>query len=124
MMLLYIDRCRVTRLLGRTSVAWWSVIKRLQREHRHVRSFQQEVDDAGGILSRVDRGIREVAIDKIVGSVSRWQNLRSDFFYRTGQAMTRRFYRVGEAMAAGKPLPPLDLYKLKRPAGRSGNEPP
>jgi CRP-like cAMP-binding protein len=82
------------------------------------------VQDAGGIVSRVDRGIREVATERIVGSVSRWQNLRSDFFYRTGKAMTQRFERVGQAMAAGKALPPLDLYKLKRPAGTSGQVAP
>ena len=105
-------------------MAWWSVIKRLRRGHRPARGFEQAVQDAGGVVSRVDRGIREVATDRIVGSVSRWQNLRSDFFYRTGKAMTQRFDRIGQAMAAGKALPPLDLYKLKRPAGKSGQEAP
>ncbi|HLZ27099.1 MAG TPA: protein kinase [Chloroflexota bacterium] len=105
-------------------MAWWSLIERLRRGHRRVRGFDQAVRDAGGVVSRVDRGIREVATDRIVGSVSRWQNLRSDFFYRTGQAMTQRFVRIGQAMAAGKALPPLDLYKLKRPASTSGQAAP
>jgi CRP-like cAMP-binding protein len=81
--------------------------------------------DAGGPSSRVDRGIQAVPVERIVGSVSRAQNLRSDFFYRTGQAMTARFYRVGQAMAAGKLLPPLELYKLRWPRGAAaGRAPP
>jgi CRP-like cAMP-binding protein len=51
-------------------------------------------------------------VEAIVGSIGRWQALRSDFLYRTGQAMTQRFYRVGQAMQAGKALPPIEVYKL------------
>src|SRR5207249_1375790 len=47
--------------------------------------------------------------------VGRSHNLRSDFFYKTGQAVTARFRRVGQAMAEGKSLPPLELYKVKEP---------
>jgi len=90
-----------------------SLLRRLRRPHRGLRSFEHALRDAGGVASAVDRGIVEVPTDKVVGSVSRWQNLRSDFFYRTGQAVTQRFYRIGEAMLTGRPLPPLELYKLK-----------
>jgi hypothetical protein len=37
--------------------------------------------------------------------------------------MTQRFHRVGEAMRSGKALPPLELYKLKRRSGTSGDSP-
>ena len=67
-----------------------SILRRLVRQHRPMRSFSAAVQEAGGISSGVDRGTLTVATDQIVGSVSRWQNLRSDFLYRTGQAMTRR----------------------------------
>ena len=83
------------------------------RRHRHARSFRDDMASAGGPGNVVDRGYREVPVDKVVGSVGRWRNLRSDFFYRTGRAMTERFIRVGEAMRAGKTLPPLELYKVK-----------
>jgi len=76
------------------------------------------------MASRIDRGVRTVDVQKIVGSVSRWQNLRSDFFYRTGRAVTQRFQRVGQALAAGKVLPPLELYKLRRPTVGPGDPPP
>ena len=86
-----------------------------RRKHRDVRSFDVDVAAAGGVSGRVDRGFKEVPLDKIVGSVGRSHNLRSDFFYKTGQAVTARFRRVGQAMAEGKSLPPLELYKVKEP---------
>jgi hypothetical protein len=97
------------------------LIHRVVRRHRDARSFHDDVANAGGPGNMVDRGYREVPVDKVVGSVGRWRNLRSDFFYRTGRAMTERFVRVGEAMRAGKALPPLELYKVK-PAGGEGRE--
>lgn len=83
------------------------------RKHRDVRSFDRDVDAVGGVHGRVDRGFKEVPVDKVVGSVGRSHNLRSDFFYKTGEAMTARFKRVGEAMSQGKSQPPLELYKVK-----------
>lgn len=83
------------------------------RKHRDVRSFDQDVETVGGVHGSVDRGFKEVSVDKVIGSVGRSHNLRSDFFYKTGEAMTARFKKVGDAMAAGKALPPLELYKLK-----------
>ncbi|HEV8633939.1 MAG TPA: hypothetical protein VG370_06830 [Chloroflexota bacterium] len=85
---------------------------RLFRKHRDVRSFEHDVAARGGVVGMVDRGYKEVPVERIVGSVSRWRNLRSDFFYRTGK-VTGRFLRVGEAMRQGKALPPLELYKVK-----------
>ena len=51
-----------------------------------------------------------------MGSVGRWQNLRSDFFYRKGD-VTERFVRIGRAMMRGVDLPPIEVYKLKRRSG-------
>jgi hypothetical protein len=86
-----------------------------RRKHGDVRSFDVDLAAAGGVAGRVDKGFKEVPVDKIVGSVGRSHNLRSDFFYKTGQAVTARFRRVGQAMAEGKALPPLELYKVKEP---------
>jgi hypothetical protein len=57
-----------------------------------------------------------------VGSVGRADNLRSDFFYRTGKAVTARFLRIGRAMEQGKVLPPIEVYKarLQRHPGGAG----
>jgi hypothetical protein len=102
---------------------WQLLRQRLWRERQGIKSFQAEADRAGGVTSGLDRGIKIVPTEKVVGSVSRWQNLRSDFFYRQGQAMTQRFHRVGQAMKEGKALPPLELYKLKRRPGAPGESP-
>jgi hypothetical protein len=84
------------------------------RAHGDVKRFDTELKSAGDLTGRTDLGTGTVEVTKIVGSVSRWQNLRSDFFYKTGEAMTARFRRVGQAMREGTILPPLELYKLKR----------
>ena len=104
--------------------AWQFLRSRLWRQHRNVKSFDQEAAQTGGVTSGLDRGIKTVSTEKIVGSVSRWQNLRSDFFYRTSPAVTERFRRVGRAMAEGKALPALELYKLKRRGTVPGESPP
>jgi hypothetical protein len=49
-----------------------------------------------------------------VGSVGRAQNLRTDFFYKSGK-VTGRFVRIGKAMEQGKVLPPIEVYKAKLP---------
>ena len=95
--------------------AWQRVTRVLAHQHRDAKSFEHELHAMGGMTGRGDLGARIVPTEKVVGSVGRWQNLRSDFFYRRGQAITARFLRVGEAMQRGLPLPPVELYKIKGP---------
>jgi hypothetical protein len=64
------------------------------------------------VTSRSYIGVHIVPTEKVVGSVGRWQHLRSDFFYKSG-AITQRFINIGKAMQQGKVLPALDLYKIK-----------
>ena len=80
--------------------------------HGDAKSFEKEVEGAG-IAGRVDSGMKTIPASKIVGSVGRAQNLRSDFFYKTGRAMTARFVSIGKAMEEGKVLPPIEVYKAK-----------
>ncbi len=100
---------------------WREVVRRLLRRHRAVKSFEHETELLGGIGGGHEIGLKIVPVDKIVGSVGRWQNLRSDFFYRSGE-MTERFLRIGRAMRRGTDLPPIEVYKLKRSAGQSRTE--
>jgi hypothetical protein len=87
--------------------------------HGEVRSFEHEIEASGAIVGRSDRGYKEIPTTKIVGSVGRAQNLRSDFFYKSGR-VTARFTSIGRAMAEGKTLPPLEVYKVKM--GRPAND--
>ncbi|HVG98647.1 MAG TPA: hypothetical protein VNK05_17200, partial [Chloroflexota bacterium] len=91
---------------------WWArLVAVLLRPHRDVKSFATEVETAG-VTGRVDAGVHTVPATKIVGSVGRSQNLRSDFFYKSGK-VTARFHRIGQAMQAGRLLPPVELYKAR-----------
>ncbi len=101
---------------------WSRLSGRLWHRHGDVRGFEQEVQAAGGASAGHDVGARIVPVEKIVGSVGRWQNLRSDFFYRKG-AVTQRFVRIGEAMRRGIDLPPIEVYKLRRPPSETGEAP-
>ncbi len=98
--------------MGRVN-AWGLLTRLLPRKHGPVKSFDQELEAAGGLAGRYDAGVKIVPTQKVVGSVGRARNLRSDFFYRSGQAVTERFLRIGRAMERGVALPPLELYKVK-----------
>jgi hypothetical protein len=101
---------------------WRAFWKWLLGRHGNLKSFGDEVKQAGGVAGRSRAGQQVVPIEKIVGSVDRAKAMRSDFFYRSGRAVTARFERIGEAMKQGKQLPPIELYKLK--VRRQGREAP
>jgi hypothetical protein len=84
----------------------------LARPHGDAKSFAREVEGAG-ITGRADAGMATIPARKVVGSVGRAHNLRSDFFYRTGQAVTARFVGIGRAMERGVALPPIEVYKAR-----------
>ena len=92
---------------------WRELWKWVLGRHGDLKSFGDEVKRAGGVAGRSRAGPQVVPIEKIVGSVDRAKAMRSDFFYRSGRAVTQRFERIGEALKQGKPLPPIELYKLK-----------
>ena len=107
-----------------TTGLWRRVRQRFLRRHGAIRSFDADLDAAGGMKGISDAGVKIVPTQKVVGSVGRTHNLGSDFFYRTGHAMTDRFVSIGKAMQQGKILPPLELYKVKRLPGTSAAPPP
>ena len=83
-----------------------------------IKNFEHEVLAGGGMAGCCDTGLRAVEVRKIVGSVGRARALRDDFGYRRGRAITERHRRVGRALQEGKPLPPLELYKVPGAPGR------
>ena len=93
----------------------WRWLRRtLWRQHRPIRSFEQDLPPAR-VAGRAKIGAEPVAVERIVGSVGRAGNLRSDFFYRQGPAMMARYTRIGKAMEGGEILPPVRLYKVWYP---------
>lgn len=57
-------------------------------------------------------GKREVLLEKIVGSVGRYSDFNSQFRLKETHE-PYRLKRIKEAMATGKILPPVELYKIK-----------
>ncbi len=63
-------------------------------------------------VDRRDLGIKNVSLQKIVGSVGRYNDFDSKFRKKRDREPYRQ-KRVKEAMEIGKPLPPVELYKIK-----------
>ena len=88
-----------------------------------VKCFERELAAAGGLVFRVDLGIRAIPTDRIIGSVGRWSSLRQDFYPKNAGVLRERYHRVGAAMARGEVLPAIEVYELRTSlAGRPNVE--
>jgi len=76
-----------------------------------VRSFSDQQQKEAAFDSRV-RGVRTVPIERIVGSVGRYQDFDDRFRLRQ-HVPSERLQRVKMAMREGRPLPPVKLYQIK-----------
>lgn len=80
---------------------------------RTVCSFEEDARHYGP-LNRRPLGLRQIPLDRIVGSVGRARELGPDFQplrRRRGQH-SMRYQRIAEALKRGEVLPPVELYKL------------
>ncbi|MFA6317641.1 MAG: ParB/RepB/Spo0J family partition protein [Elusimicrobiota bacterium] len=60
---------------------------------------------------RVSRGVRPIPIEKITGSLGRYQEFTENFLPQAG-GVREKFESVRAAMLAGKILPPIKVYQL------------
>ncbi len=65
-----------------------------------------------GAFDHIDRGICDVPLDQIVGSVGRYHDFDSQFKLK-GHVPPDRLISVKRAMRQGRRLPPVKLYKIK-----------
>ena len=77
-----------------------------------VQSFKEKQLHEGAFDAR-DRGIREVPVDRIVGSVGRYHDFDRTFRLKRHVA-TERFENIKNAMRNGKNLPPVELCQIKK----------
>src|SRR2546430_15007010 len=68
-------------------------------------------------------GMREVAIDQIVGSVGRYRDFDSAFLPRQGRTRGR-WGSIDRAYLGGVGLPPIELYKIGGNLFVKGRHPP
>jgi hypothetical protein len=71
----------------------------------------EEVKDALGAVSQVYLGMREVPVEKIVGSVGRHRDFDRAFLPSKPDLGTR-WRRIDEIMHSAEELPPVSLYKI------------
>jgi len=78
---------------------------------RDARSFSAD-QEREAAFDTVQRGVRTVPVDRIVGSVGRYQDFDSRFRLKR-YLPSEKLQRVKQAMRSGKPLPPVKLYQIK-----------
>ena len=76
-----------------------------------ARSFSED-QEREAAFDTVQRGVKAVPLDQIVGSVGRYRDFDSRF--RLKQYLpSEKLQRIKRAMKTGKPLPPVKLYQIK-----------
>ena len=76
-----------------------------------IKRFRDE-QKAEGAYEYRDRGRQTVKLSKIVGSVNRYLDFDSRFRLKKDRPQ-ERLNTIRSIMQRGKPLPPVDLYKIK-----------
>ena len=80
-------------------------------EGRNARCFSVDQEKEAA-FDTVQRGIRTIPLDRIVGSVGRYQDFDSRFRPKS-YLPPEKLQRIKRAMREGKPLPPVKLYQIK-----------
>jgi len=78
---------------------------------RDARSFNAD-QEREAAFDTVQQGVKTVPLDRIVGSVGRYQDFDSRFRLK-GYLPSEKLERVKRAMREGIPLPPVKLYQIK-----------
>jgi hypothetical protein len=76
-----------------------------------LKSFKKVQEQEAAFETR-DRGTLLVALDRIIGSVGRYQDFDERFRIRSHMP-AERLEEIKRKMRAGKPLPPVKLYQIK-----------
>ncbi len=86
-------------------------VRPLADEAVHIKSFKENQRDEEAFDYRL-RGLRNVALEQIVGSVGRYLDFDSKF--RLNQDLPQdRLENIKAALAKGKQFPPVKLYQIK-----------
>ncbi|MEA3231628.1 MAG: metallophosphoesterase [Thermodesulfobacteriota bacterium] len=82
-----------------------------EKDTSSVKSFKDQQKREEAFDSR-DRGIRTVALNKIMGSVGRYQDFDNQFRFKQKSA-SERYQWIKKAMQGGLALKPVVLYEIK-----------
>jgi len=81
------------------------------RPEAQIKSFREKQRSEEAFSQR-DLGKKEILVEKIVGSVGRYNDFNTQFRLREDHE-PYRLKRIKEAISTGKILPPVELYKIK-----------
>jgi hypothetical protein len=86
---------------------WWP----FRRQYGTLKDFQAELA-RGRLVRRYPRGLQQVPVERIVGSVSKAPSMDRRFRYKSGR-VDERLRRLRQANRWGMAVfPPVELYQL------------
>jgi Icc-related predicted phosphoesterase/DNA-binding Lrp family transcriptional regulator len=88
-----------------------AIFKLKPRDTSSAKSFNDQQEREQAFDAR-DRGIRTVALHKIVGSVGRYQDFDSQFRFKQNSG-SERYQWIKNAMRGGLALKPVELFEIK-----------
>jgi nucleotide-binding universal stress UspA family protein len=95
---------------ARQRAAMKEIIARLRGEPTQLLSYD-EVRKHLRAQSGIPRGLREIPLDAIIGSVNRYNDFTRDFLPRAN-VQAGRWARVEIASASGAGVPPIEVYQI------------
>ncbi|RMF38792.1 MAG: DUF4032 domain-containing protein [Chloroflexi bacterium] len=95
---------------ARRRAAIQDILAALRRRPADLLPFE-EVEEKLHLRPRGYRGLEDVPLDKIVGSVGRYQDFNRAFLPRR-DALRDRWQRIDTLVSTGGGLPPVELYKV------------
>jgi nucleotide-binding universal stress UspA family protein len=87
-----------------------NVIGQLRGQPTSLLPFE-EVRDALGLVPASDRGLHEIRLDKIVGSLGRYREFSRSFLPRD-ESIRERWQRIYATAQGTKGLPPIEVYQV------------
>ena len=90
-----------------------AVVARIRREHTSNRllSFEEVRREHSVANKRLHRGARVVEVEKIVGSVGRWDEFDRSFLPARA-SVGHKWKRIDRAFHRTEDLPPVELYEI------------
>jgi hypothetical protein len=87
-----------------------AILNKIAGKETDLLSFNM-IKHALDIKGETDKGMQEVEIEKIIGSLNRYEDFDDSFLPK--QTYTRdRWQQIDRALMRGENLPPIDLYKI------------
>ncbi len=108
----YLPEARAEWNKARRKVMWSNIVSFLQRDNSELMNFN-EVAQRLNLKHAVYRGVQVVPLERIVGSVGRYQDFTDSFLPRSAE-MGERWANVATLQLDGRSqgFPPVEIYKI------------